>query len=745
MGILVIDELHRLELREGAQLNGVARVGIGHIEQRIGRIACPDLAQVDIDGSMTEHVEPEALLEREFGGLVVEVGAHHAVVRHLVRQFEDGVAMIDTNARSLVLGKCLLGSPAKRSRSQSHVVVALFQARARQLELAQTGLVFAAQVGLQLEADVVPELERIEQRVAADIDELRLVGLAERGDEVVAVGFEHEAQLLRIVGAFELERMDGELVGVALLAAERILERGVVLPFVVLDGINHVARTEEVVVQIGRRDAAHAQTDVFEAVPRNRRVDGAIEELGALLHLVVNRHEALEEPGQHLLAIFVERHSAHLVHHRLDRPVGVEACGGTMGVPIGQIGRIAHQVGRIRLGGSAEDGLVERRVAEVAVTDHALRIETQRTSRDIQFRIEALAQHDACAVGQTSVLELDVQIAHEVEVDVGRDVELGTLYPVGTVEADVEVSDKAERLRHGGRKTQVDVIQTVVELQRVEDIIFIEGGTKRRDGRNELLAIEVDVVLVEVHLGEDLGLEQGHELFGHHVVHTCVLFGLGDGTVQVAGILPIMLLHTFVGRNGQHGCAGDDGGVDELLDELELLLPTGQMAAAEVVQRIGHVVVAGFAEEVVLLGRMVVLVLDDVANEDDGGVVLAAIAFPLGLDHHLAELHVLRHHLDDQFHLAVAGHDGLGVVAEITELDGTARTCQHRKVTLSIRNGTIGGTFFSNIHEVEGQTGDATQQDYQREKIIKTYFLIHNVCKDTKILRVMQILGTYIR
>ena len=91
---------------------------------------------------------------------------------------------------------------------------------------------------------MVPELQRIEQRITAHIDELWLVGLAEGGDEVVTVGLEHKTQFLRVIGAFQLERMDGELVGIMLLATERIFERSIIFPFVILDGIHSIARTE---------------------------------------------------------------------------------------------------------------------------------------------------------------------------------------------------------------------------------------------------------------------------------------------------------------------------------------------------------------------------------------------------------------------------------------------------------------------------------------------------------------------
>ena len=92
---------------------------------------------------MTEHIKPETLLERELGGLVVEVGTHQAVACHLVRQFEDRMTMIDANTRSLVFSKCFLGCPAQRGRCQCHVVVTLLHTCTHHFELAETCLVFA--------------------------------------------------------------------------------------------------------------------------------------------------------------------------------------------------------------------------------------------------------------------------------------------------------------------------------------------------------------------------------------------------------------------------------------------------------------------------------------------------------------------------------------------------------------------------------------------------------------------------
>ena len=302
-----------------------------------------------------------------------------------------------------------------------------------------------------------------------------------------------------------------------------------------------------------------------------------------------------------------------------------------------------------------------------------------------------------------------MQVTHEVEVNVRRDVQFSTLHPIGAIEAHIKVPYKAERLRHGRCKAKVDVPEPIIQLQGVEDVVFVERRAERRKGRDELLAIEVDVILVEIHFREHFRLEEGHKLFGHHIIHTGMLLSLGDSAVQVAGILPVMLLNAFVGRNGQHWRTRHNSGVDEVFDELELLLPTGKVTAAEVVQRIGHVVISSFAEVVIFLGRMVVLVLDDVAYQDDGRIILAAITFTLRLDHHFAQLYVLREHLDGHIHLTIASHDGLRVVAKITELNDTTRTCEHREVALCIGDSAVGSTFFRNVYKVERLACDAVQ------------------------------------
>ena len=139
------------------------------------------------------------------------------------------------------------------------------------------------------------------------------------------------------------------------------------------------------VVKVGCRDAAHTQTNVFQTVPRYRSIDWAIEKLGALLHLVVDGHKALEEPGKYLLAVFIERHTTHLVHHRFDRLVRIEALCRTMCLPKSQIGGIANQVGRIGLWSSTEYLLVEGCIAKVAVAYHTLCIKAQRACGDVEL------------------------------------------------------------------------------------------------------------------------------------------------------------------------------------------------------------------------------------------------------------------------------------------------------------------------------------------------------------------------
>ena len=336
-----------------------------------------------------------------------------------------------------------------------------------------------------------------------------------------------------------------------------------------------------------------------------------------------------------------------------------------------------------------------------------------------------------------------MQVTHEVEVDVRRDVQFGTLHPIGAIEAHIKVPYKAERLRHSRRKAKVDVPEPIIQLQGVEDVVFVERRAERRKGRDELLAIEVDVILIEIHFREHFRLEEGHKLFGHHIIHTGMLFSFGDGAVQVACILPVMLLNAFVGRNWQHWSTRYYSGVDEVFDELELLLPTGKVTAAEVVQRIGHVVIASLTEVVIFLGRMVVLVFDDVAYQDDSRVVLAAIAFTFGLDHHFAQLHVLREHLDSHIHLTIAGHDGLRVVAKITELNDATWTGEHREVALCIGDSAVGSTFFRNVYKVERLASDAVQHLSLHGDTCHLLVLIPSLCRQSRRHRSKQKNGEY--
>ena len=233
------------------------------------------------------------------------------------------------------------------------------------------------------------------------------------------------------------------------------------------------------------------------------------------------------------------------------------------------------------------------------------------------------------------------------------------------------------------------------------------GGAERRDGRDELLAVEVDVVFVQLHLGEDLVLEDGHQLVGHHVVKARMLLGLGHHAAQPALAAVVVALHALVGGAGQDGQARDEGRVDVLVDERELLHQLPDQAVVHVVQRVGHVVVTLLAEELLLAGRVVVLVGNDVAYQVYGRVVLAAVMLALGLDHHLAQLHVLRHEAHGDRHLAAAGRDELGVVAQVAELHLAARLHHHLEAAVQVGDRAVGRALLGDVHKVDGLLSEA--------------------------------------
>ena len=202
---------------------------------------------------------------------------------------------------------------------------------------------------------------------------------------------------------------------------------------------------------------------------------------------------------------------------------------------------------------------------------------------------------------------------------------------VGAVERYVQMSRESERLGVEGYEGEVDA-GLPADVEGVGQVVFVERGPHLRQGADELVGEEGDVVAVDVDVGHGDADGLLHALLRQHFVDACLtacadglLFGVGRAAVVVGG-------QQFAVGHGEHGLPADGRGVDVVGQEVEFAVdPFLAFQAVEVVDEEGGLLVAVALPVVLFVGRVVVAVVYHPADELDGRVVLLAVVFAAGL------------------------------------------------------------------------------------------------------------------
>ena len=191
---------------------------------------------------------------------------------------------------------------------------------------------------------------------------------------------------------------------------------------------------------------------------------------------------------------------------------------------------------------------------------------------------------DHRCIDHSLIVDHDAHVLDEVEIDVGRNVHFCLLDIICAVGRDIEMTDKAHRLGYERSESKVDIAIAIVEFQSIEYVELVESRSERRERAHEFVGEDEDIVVGDVDLGEDLGLDSLHYAIGHHILDTSRSESLDNCFLRIWGFTKIMGLNFLLRRDRQHGRTRQRGCVDIVLDEVESLLHGLDAPLVEVVE-----------------------------------------------------------------------------------------------------------------------------------------------------------------
>ena len=615
--------------------------------------------------------------------------------------------MVDRGAVDTTLDERLVWGIAQLESGVSEVEVPLSPRRINVLQINPFerrifGAVFTKPGALQLPTETAIELTDIGQVGTTLVRDNLAVVTFQGEQEIVLRRRRILSQQVGVVVIIEHQFVHRELVAVRLAILERIFYLVVVLELMVSATVSQVAEPEPMATQVRRGQTAGTETESLHRVVAGRGVQRTIQETVLLERLLGQWNIPLEEPGQHHLAVLEEWPLTHGGEHRTHLIMTGFVVAGTMFLPE-ILPLLQHVVRLVVRGKPIEQHLrlgIGLREVELAVTHFALCIETRRFAHHGHLALKLLAHNDYRAVGQPFLFNEHVHVTHEVQVDVGRDAEVGFLEEIGAVGRYIEVSDETELLGHQRCKTEVDVPVAVVERQRVKDIELIESDGETRQRIDELVGKHVDIVVVQIDFGKTFRLRLGHQVTRQHLVQTHMTLALTDG----ASALRITLIEdggqTLVARCRENGTARI-GRINILVDVGELLFPTAIERTVEVVERIGGILITLTAIVIAFGQRVVVFVFDDLAYQFHRRIATAAIVFALGSDNDLRELVVVGNQHDNLLTALAAGRHLLGPISHTRSNQHTIAAQQQGVTAVRVGDGAIGGAFLLEGDELQ--------------------------------------------
>ena len=261
---------------------------------------------------------------------------------------------------------------------------------------------------------------------------------------------------------------------------------------------------------------------------------------------------------------------------------------------------------------------------------------------------------------------------------------------IGGVLEDVDVATESEVHLVVGQEVEMDT-RVALDLHRVFDVETVEGDGVLADRRGEGVLHQTDLVVVEVHVCEDLlHHDVQHIARLEEVVDTRCLLTLDDGLLRLRILAVDMLRHGLFDADGEN----------ELVRVLALLHLVQQPRCTGVgllLQPLRCEVVGGQSQFLIFVVFVVVVVrqvaeflgCDNLLHQFHGGVVLTAVFASLGLDGHLLEHGIVGLQGDVQRHLrgGVDEHH-LRLVAHRTE--GEAPACMTGDAVLPLKVGDNG-------------------------------------------------------
>ena len=267
-----------------------------------------------------------------------------------------------------------------------------------------------------------------------------------------------------------------KFIGIFLLPMKRILQFGESLYTMVAKTVCHIAPAEQMRIEPCRRHTAGTQAHPFQCISADSGIHHT--DIEQRFFFLRSGNIPREQHLQHFLRPEINGIAAQLGHHLVHRSLFLADLHLAVGIPI--CFRIAGSrclFNHLFRFSESLQSLVIRFILIISVIHIPLGINTVTIVHQLELRSDTLIEQLPRTVLRAVKILFNLHVVHKVQIYFLRKVHDGTLYKIGTVQHDVQMSRKTERLGVERDKCQVNT-RLSGNGKRIHQIIFVERRPK---------------------------------------------------------------------------------------------------------------------------------------------------------------------------------------------------------------------------------------------------------------------------
>ena len=295
----------------------------------------------------------------------------------------------------------------------------------------------------------------------------------QRQKNVILTGIEIMLPILVDIGQItEFERMNRKLIGIFLFPMERIFQFRQPLHTFVAETVRHISPAEQMRIKPCRCHSTGTHTHSFQRIT----ADGGVH------HTDIEQRSFLLRCGnisgkqhlQHLLRPIINRITTQLRHHLVYGSLFLAHFRKAVGIPvsIGMSGRV-HALNHLLGFSERLQGIGSRFVSIIPVINIPFGIDAVAVVHQFEFRRDTFIHKLPCTVFRTVEVLFYLHVIHKVQIDFLRKVHHYATHEIRTVQHDVQMPRKAERLGVERHESQVHA-RLSGNGQRIHQIVFVE-------------------------------------------------------------------------------------------------------------------------------------------------------------------------------------------------------------------------------------------------------------------------------